>query len=70
MRQPAFTASKKLVHYSAAEDAPWLWYEPFDLGRVPARGGHGTDMFQVHPELSGKRAQEEARSHHQHHRKS
>jgi hypothetical protein len=27
------------VHYSVAEDAPWLWYEPFDLGRVPARGG-------------------------------
>lgn len=45
--------SKKLVHYSAAEDAPWLWYEPFDLGKVPAKGGHGTDMFQVHPELSG-----------------
>ena len=41
------------MHYSAAVDAPWLWYEPFDLGRVPARGGHGTDMFQVHPELPG-----------------
>ena len=49
----ASSASKKLVHYSAAEDAPWLWYEPFDLGRVPAGGGHGTDMFQVHPELPG-----------------
>jgi tetratricopeptide (TPR) repeat protein len=49
----ASSASKKLVHYSAAEDAPWLWYEPFDLGRVPAQGGHGTDMFQVHPELPG-----------------
>jgi dienelactone hydrolase len=47
----ASSPSKKLVHFSAAEDAPWLWYEPFDLGRVPARGGHGTDMFQVHPEL-------------------
>ena len=49
----ASSPSKKLVHYSSAEDSPWLWYEPFDLGRVPAHGGHGTDMFQAHPELSG-----------------
>jgi tetratricopeptide (TPR) repeat protein len=49
----ASSSSKKLVHFSAAEDAPWLWYEPFDLGRVPAHGGHGTDMFQLHPELPG-----------------
>ena len=49
----ASSSSKKLVHYSAAEDAPWLWYEPFDIGRVPAKGGHGTDMFKVHPELPG-----------------
>jgi dienelactone hydrolase len=49
----ASSPSKKLVHYSAAEDAPWLWYEPFDVGRVPAHGGHGTDLFQVHPELPG-----------------
>lgn len=49
----ASSPSKKLVHYSAAEDAPWLWYEPFDIGRVPAKGGHGTDMFGVHPELPG-----------------
>lgn len=49
----ASSPGRKLVHYSAAEDAPWLWYEPFDLGRVPAHGGHGTDMFQVHPELPG-----------------
>jgi dienelactone hydrolase len=49
----ASSPSKKLVHYSAAEDAPWLWYEPFDIGRVPAKGGHGTDMFQPHPELPG-----------------
>lgn len=47
----ASSPSKKLVHYSAAEDAPWLWYEPFDIGRVPAHGGHGTDMFQSHAEL-------------------
>jgi hypothetical protein len=45
---------KKFVHYSAAEEAPWLWYEPPpDIGRVPANGGHGTDMFKVHPELPG-----------------
>ena len=45
---------KKLVHYSQAEDAPWLWYETFlDSGKVPAKGGHGTDMFKPHPELPG-----------------
>jgi len=49
----ASSPSKKLVHYSAAEDAPWLWYETSDAARVPAHGGHGTDMFQVHPELPG-----------------
>jgi dienelactone hydrolase len=49
----ASSPSKKLVHYSAVEDAPWLWYEPFDVGKVTAHGGHGTDMFQVHSELPG-----------------
>jgi pimeloyl-ACP methyl ester carboxylesterase len=49
----ASSPSKKLVHYSAAEDAPWLWYETSDAARVPAHGGHGTDMFKVHPELPG-----------------
>jgi pimeloyl-ACP methyl ester carboxylesterase len=49
----ASSPSKKLVHYSAAEDAPWLWYETSDVARVPAHGGHGTDMFQLHPELPG-----------------
>ena len=39
----------KFVHYSAAQEAPWLWYEAG--GKVPAHGGHGTDMFKVHPEL-------------------
>ena len=43
--------SKKLVHYAAVKEAPWLWYEPFDIGRVPATGGHGTDLFKAHPEL-------------------
>jgi dienelactone hydrolase len=47
------STSKKLVHYYAeAEDAPWLWYED-SSGKVSAHGGHGTDMFQVHPELPG-----------------
>jgi tetratricopeptide (TPR) repeat protein len=49
----ASSASRKLVHYSAAHEAHWLWYEPFDIGKVPASGGHGTDMFKVHPELPG-----------------
>jgi len=49
----ASSPSKKLVHYSAAEDAPWLWYETSDAGRVSAHGGHGTDMFKMHSELPG-----------------
>jgi pimeloyl-ACP methyl ester carboxylesterase/uncharacterized damage-inducible protein DinB len=49
----ASSASKKLVHYSAAEDAPWLWYETSDASRVPAHGTHGTDLFQMHSELPG-----------------
>jgi len=44
---------KRFVHY-VSEKAPWLWYEPFDIGRVPATGSHGTDLFQVHPELPGE----------------
>ena len=44
---------KKFVHYSAAQDAPWIWYETSDASKVPANGGHGTDMFNVHPELPG-----------------
>jgi pimeloyl-ACP methyl ester carboxylesterase len=45
--------SKRWVHYSAAHDAPWLWYEPFDIGKVPANGAHGTDLFEKHSELPG-----------------
>jgi len=48
----ASSPSKKLVHYSKTENAPWQWYED-SSGRVPAHGGHGTDMFQPHPELPG-----------------
>jgi tetratricopeptide (TPR) repeat protein len=46
-------AGRKFVHYSAEEEAPWLWYEPFDIGKVAPTGHHGTDMFQRHPELPG-----------------
>ena len=49
----ASNSGKKFVHYSAANEAPWLWYEPVDVGRVPATGSHGTDLFRVHPELPG-----------------
>ncbi len=44
---------KKFVHYSAAQEAPWLWYETSDISKVPGNGGHGTDMFKIHPELPG-----------------
>jgi len=49
----ASNPGRKFVHYSASHDAPWIWYEPFDIGKVPAKGGHGTDMFKPHPELLG-----------------
>lgn len=49
----ASNPSRKFVHYSAAREAPWRWYEVFDIGKVPASGGHGTDMFKPHPELPG-----------------
>lgn len=49
----ASSPSKRLVHYSAAEDAPWLWYETANSSKVPAKGAHGTDLFQQHSELSG-----------------
>jgi tetratricopeptide (TPR) repeat protein len=49
----ASNPGKKFMHYSAGHDAPWMWYEPVDVGRVPVNGGHGTDMFKVHPELPG-----------------
>ncbi|HET7871122.1 MAG TPA: alpha/beta hydrolase [Terriglobales bacterium] len=49
----ASSPAKKLVHYSQAQDAPWLWYETDDVNKVPAHGSHGTDMFQAHAELPG-----------------
>jgi pimeloyl-ACP methyl ester carboxylesterase len=49
----ASSPMKKFVYYSQAEEAPWLWYETFrDNGKVAAHGGHGTDMFNSHPELA------------------
>lgn len=47
------TPMKRLVHYAAEREAPWLWYEPVDVGRVPASGEHGTDLFAGHRELPG-----------------
>src|SRR6266403_4946676 len=49
----ASNPGKKFVHYSASQHAPWIWYEPFDIGKVPANGSHGTDLFKIHPELPG-----------------
>src|SRR5262249_38642973 len=50
--QAAASPAKKLIHYPGKR-APWVWFEPFDVGKVPATGGHGTDMFKKHPELPG-----------------
>jgi tetratricopeptide (TPR) repeat protein len=46
---------KKFVHYSASQDAPWLWYETSfsDFDKVPSTGNHGTDLFKGHPDLPG-----------------
>jgi hypothetical protein len=46
-------SGKKFVHYSAAQEAPWIWYETADASKVPANGSHGTDLFKPHPELPG-----------------
>jgi dienelactone hydrolase len=42
--------SKQLIHYVGPK-APWIWYEPFDIGKVPATGSHGTDLFSRHADL-------------------
>ena len=46
-------SGKKFGHYFGSQDAPWIWYEPVDIGRVPATGSHGTDLFKVHLEPPG-----------------
>src|SRR5262249_17932361 len=42
---------RKLIHYSAAQEAPWLWYETSDPNKVADTGSHGTDLFKAHPDL-------------------
>jgi dienelactone hydrolase len=49
----ASSPSRKLIHYSNAQQAPWLWYETSDPNKVPATGSHGTDLFETHPDLRG-----------------
>src|SRR5437660_8379749 len=56
----ASSPSRKLVHYSASKESPWKWYEPFDIEKVPATGGHGTGgrpslLTQAHKLSSGLR---------------
>ena len=43
--------SKKLIRYSAPQEAPWLWYETNDASKVRATGSHGTDLFETHADL-------------------
>jgi tetratricopeptide (TPR) repeat protein len=43
--------SRRLIHYSAEQEAPWLWYETSDPSKVPATGSHGTDLFKTHQDL-------------------
>jgi formylglycine-generating enzyme required for sulfatase activity/dienelactone hydrolase len=49
----AASPSKRLVHYAARREAPWLWYETSDPAKVKAAGQHGTDLFATHPDLPG-----------------
>ena len=51
MYDRASSPKRRLIHYSAAQDAPWLWYEHIDASKVPATGSHGTDLFETHPDL-------------------
>ena len=39
--------------HSAAQEAPWLWYETSNPSKVPANGAHGTDLFKTHTDLPG-----------------
>jgi tetratricopeptide (TPR) repeat protein len=49
----ASSPMRKLIHYSAAQEAPWLWYETSDPSKVPDTGSHGTDLFKTHSDLPG-----------------
>jgi hypothetical protein len=35
---------KKFVHYSAAQDAPWIWYETSDASKVFDFSGNGSGL--------------------------
>jgi formylglycine-generating enzyme required for sulfatase activity len=48
----ASNPGKRFIHYSAVHEAPWIWYETADVNKVPATGGHGTDLLTTHPELT------------------
>ena len=48
----AASPAKKLVHYSAAEQAPWLWYETPDASKVPAHGGKRPQRTKGHRAVS------------------
>jgi predicted Zn-dependent protease len=50
----ATNPGRKLIRYPAKQDAPWLGDEPGspkEIGKVPTRYTHGTDLFRPHPEL-------------------
>ena len=49
----ASSPMRRLIHYPAAQEAPWLWYETSDPNKVPDTGSHGTDLFKTHPDLPG-----------------
>src|SRR5271166_3069153 len=49
----ASSPMRKLIHYPAAQEAPWLWYETSDPSKVPDTGSHGTDLFETHSDLPG-----------------
>ncbi|MGH8140353.1 MAG: SUMF1/EgtB/PvdO family nonheme iron enzyme [Steroidobacteraceae bacterium] len=49
----ASSPMRKMIHYSAAQEAPWIWYETSDPSKVPDTGSHGTDLFAPHPDLPG-----------------
>src|ERR1044071_9876615 len=49
----ASSPMRKMIHYPAAQEAPWLWYETSNPKKVPETGSHGTDLFKTHPDLPG-----------------
>lgn len=48
----AVSPMKKLIHFPAPREAPWIWYETSDASKVTSHGAHGTDLFTSHPELA------------------